>query len=291
MRAARIAAALGGARRSGRWWSCRYPAHDDRSPSLSLRDGDRGLIAHCWAGCNPRDVLAVLRSQRLILGPSNGTPRAEESQSGHSADAARRIGWARQIWNRTRDARGTPVVAYLAERGITIAPLPSLRYAPSLRRPDSTTGPAIVARIASIDGELIGVHRTWLDRTQDGRWRRRDRAMLGRAAGGAVWLAEPADGLMVGEGIESCLAAMQATGHPAWAALSTSGLRSLELPKDVHDVIVLADGDEAGEAAARDSALRWKREGRRVRIARPPQGLDFNDMLLRRVPRTEECAQ
>jgi putative DNA primase/helicase len=149
----------------------------------------------------------------------------------------------------------------------------------------------MVARIESIDGELIGVHRTWLDRSQDGRWRRRDRAMLGRAAGGAVWLAQPADGLMVGEGIETCLAAMQATGHPAWAALSTSGLRSLELPKDVHDVVVLADGDQAGEAAARDSALRWKRERLRVRIARPPRGLDFNDMLQRRVPCTEECAQ
>ena len=107
----------------------------------------------------------------------------------------------------------------------------------------------------------------------------------------AVRLAEPGDGLMVGEGIETCLAAMQATGHPAWAALSTSGLRCLELPKDVHDVIVLADGDEAGEAAARDCALRWKREGRRVRIARPPQGLDFNDMLLGRAPRTEESPQ
>ena len=73
---------------------------------------------------------------------------------------------------------------------------------------------------------------------------------------------------------------MQATGHPAWAALSTSGLRALDLPDDVRDVIVLADGDEAGEAAARDCALRWKREGRRVRIARPPQGMDFNDLLL-----------
>ena len=26
-------------------------------------------------------------------------------------------------------------------------------------------------------------------------------------------------------------------------------------------------------------ARRWKREGRRVRIARPPQGMDFNDLL------------
>jgi hypothetical protein len=43
-----------------------------------------------------------------------------------------------------------------------------------------------------------------------------------------------------------------------------------------------ADGDEPGEAAARDCAWRWKREGRRVRIARPPQGLDFDDMLVAR---------
>ena len=115
--------------------------------------------------------------------------------------------------------------------------------------------------------------------------------MLGPCRGGAVRLAEPGDVLMVGEGIETCLAAMQATGHPAWAALSTSGLRALDLPEDVRDVIVLADGDEAGEAAARDCAWRWKREGRRVRIARPPQGMDFNDMLLGRAPRIEEGAQ
>ena len=85
---------------------------------------------------------------------------------------------------------------------------------------------------------------------------------------------------MVGEGIETCLAAMQARGLPAWAALSASGLLALDLPPDVRDVIVLADGDEAGKAAARGAALRWKREGRRTRIAHPPDGMDFNDMLL-----------
>ena len=80
---------------------------------------------------------------------------------------------------------------------------------------------------------------------------------------------------------------MQARGLPAWAALSTSGVLALELPDEVQDVIVLADGDEAGKAAARGAALRWKREGRRARIAHPPQGLDFNDMLLGKVPRSE----
>jgi putative DNA primase/helicase len=74
-------------------------------------------------------------------------------------------------------------------------------------------------------------------------------------------------------------------------ALSTSGLRTLDLPDKVRDVIVLADGDDPGEAAAQVCARRWKREGRRVRIARPPQGMDFNNLLTGRVPWIEEDAR
>ena len=114
--------------------------------------------------------------------------------------------------------------------------------------------------------------------------------MLGPCHGGAVRLGTPGDVLMVGEGIETCLAAMQATGNPAWAALSTSGLRALDLPQEVREVIVLADGDDPGEEAAREAALRWKRERRSVRIARPPRGCDFNDLLLGRAHRIEEGA-
>ena len=112
--------------------------------------------------------------------------------------------------------------------------------------------------------------------------------MLGPCRGGAVRLDALGDALMVGEGIETCLAAMQATGRPAWAALSTSGLRALDLPQDVREVIVLADGDDSGEAAAREAALRWKRKGRSVRIARPPRGADFNDILVGHAPRIDE---
>jgi putative DNA primase/helicase len=43
-----------------------------------------------------------------------------------------------------------------------------------------------------------------------------------------VRLGLPGGVLMVGEGIETCLAAMRATGRVAWAALSTSGLRKIE---------------------------------------------------------------
>jgi len=142
------------------------------------------------------------------------------------------------------------------------------------------------------DGTPLGVHRTFLDSDGNGKAPvDPQKMMFGPCRGGAVRLAQHRDVLMVGEGIETCLAAMQASGHPTWAALSTSGLRALDLPRAVRDVIVLADGDDPGEAAAQDCAWRWKREGRRVRIARPPCGMDFNDLLMCRAPRIMEAAK
>jgi putative DNA primase/helicase len=139
-----------------------------------------------------------------------------------------------------------------------------------------------------VDDVPLAIHRTFLSR--DGKSKAPvdpQKMMLGPCRGGAVRLTPLSEVLMVGEGIETCLAARQATGHAVWAALSTSGLPALDLPAKVRDVIVLADGDDAGEAAARTAAQRWKRDGRRVRIARPPNGIDFNDMLLGLTPANE----
>jgi hypothetical protein len=56
---------------------------------------------------------------------------------------------------------------------------------------------------------------------------------------------------------------------------------SLDLPVDVRSVVIVADVDDGGigMAAARVLAGRLSRQGRRVRIAPPPQGLDLNDVL------------
>ena len=85
--------------------------------------------------------------------------------------------------------------------------------------------------------------------------------------------------LILGEGIESTLSVVQDTGKPAWATLSTSGLRAVQLPPEAGTVIIAADGDEPGETAAKEAAGRFMDEGRSVKIARPPVGMDFNDLL------------
>ena len=286
--AEKIARDLGAASRSGEWWRCLCPVHGSRtgrSATLALRDGDRGIVACCHAGCDARDVLAELRRQGL-LGSSNAGryPALGGRDQGRDPDnRARRIEFARRIWAAAVEAPGSPVARYLAGRGIiTLTAPPSLRWAPSLRRQDGRHGPAMVARIDDLAGRLIGVQRTWLERDAADAWRRGDRASLGPIRGGAVRLAPPAETLMIGEGIETCLAAMEATALPAWVGLSTSGLTALLLPPEVRHVIILADNDAsgAGERAARTAAARWFAEGRRVRIAMPPQpGTDMADVL------------
>jgi putative DNA primase/helicase len=296
MTAETIAKALNG-RKAGGGWMARCPAHDDRDPSMSIRDASDGrVLVRCHAGCDQKRVIAVLRSRRLW--EENGhrrftrpAPRVTGNDR-PDRDDANRIEAALAIWQSAAPAGGTPVETYLISRGLHISPPATLRFHAGLKHPSGGIWPAMVALVTrGKDDTPLAIHRTFLAH-DDACKAPVDPAkmMLGPCRGGAVRLGPIGDRLMVAEGIETALSVMQATGHAAWAALSTSGLRALDLPRDVREVIVLADGDEPGEAAASDCAWRWKREGRRVRIARPPKGMDFNDLLMVRAPLIAEGA-
>jgi len=298
MSAESIAVALGG-RKAGYGWSARCPAHDDRTPSLSLCDtGEGKVLVRCHAGCDQDEVIAHLKA--FGLWSQNGLRLPTYAASGRvnrplepDRDEIKRIEAALSIWQAAKPAGGTMIETYLGSRGLRLPATPTLRFHPNLKHPSGDSWPAMIALVTrGSDDAPLAIHRTFLFLNGTGKAPvDPQKMMLGPCRGGAVRLAEPGDALMIGEGIETCLAAMQETGRPAWAALSTSGLRALDLPKAVSDVIVLADGDDPGEAAARDCALRWKREGRRARIARPPKGMDFNDMLVGRVSSILEGAQ
>jgi putative DNA primase/helicase len=290
-----IAKALGG-RRVGSYWMAKCPCHSDRVPSLSITDAKGGkVLVHCHTGCDQMQVIAALHSLGLweIEGrhksrsPRKDRPRAAAEPD---PDALKRTEVALAIWEAATPAGGTLVETYLASRGLHITPPSTLRFHGGLKHPSGGILPAMVALVTrGGTGSSIAIHRTFLARDGAGKAPvDPQRMMLGPCQGGAVRLGVAGDVVMVGEGIETCLAVMLATGNPAWAALSTSGLLTLDLPAEVRDVIVLADGDDAGETAARGAATRWKLEGRRVRIARPPKGVDFNDLLLgRRRPQLE----
>ncbi len=267
------------------------PAHDDRHPSFSIDERNGHLLVRCRAGCPQAEVIAALRRRglwgrgRLGAAPIAAAKQRHDTKADEASDR-QRTEMALRIWAETQPAAGSLVETYLRARGINIPNPPSLRFHPALKHSSGGRWPALVAVVTrGAEGEPIAIHRTFL--SPDGRGKApidRQKMLFGPCRGGAVRLGPATNPLMVGEGIETCLAAMQGKGWSAWAALSTSGLRSLDLPSEIQEVVVLADGDEAGERAANTAALRWRREGRLVRIARPPAGMDFNDVLKGFVP-------
>ena len=252
MTAEATAEALGG-RKAGCGWTARCPAHDDRTPSLSIREADANkVLVRCHAGCDQERVIAALRGRGLWAenGPRSLSRMARrtliERKPDH--DDAKRTQAALAIWQHAKPAQRTPVETYLASRGICVPTPDALRFHAGLKHPSGGIWPAMVALVTrGSDGTPLAIHRTFLERGGGGKAPvDPEKMMLGPCRGGAVCLADPGHVLIVGEGIETCLSGMKASGYPAWAALSTSGLRGLDLPKDVRDVIVLADCDEAG---------------------------------------------
>ena len=102
MTAETIAKALGG-RKAGGGWTARCPAHDDRTPSLSIRDADDGkVLVRCHAGCDQERVIAALRARGLWAenGPRSlsRTARRTSVERKPDHDDAKRSEAALAIW-------------------------------------------------------------------------------------------------------------------------------------------------------------------------------------------------
>ena len=82
-----IARELGG-RKSGSGWVSWCPAHDDRSPSLSISAGRHGRpLLKCHAGCQQADVIGALKALGLW---QNGQREWTQSAPRRTATAAQR---------------------------------------------------------------------------------------------------------------------------------------------------------------------------------------------------------
>jgi hypothetical protein len=138
--------------------------------------------------------------------------------------------------------------------------------------------------VARIDGsDSFAVHRTYLQPNGSGKAELETcKLMLGNAKGGAVRLTDGHLRLAVAEGIEtslSLLCGLLRTPASVWAALSTSGMSGLALPRRAGHLTIAPDGDMAGSRAAFDLAERASALGWQVDLITPPAGSDWNDVL------------
>jgi len=70
-----------------RQWLARCPAHDDRSPSLTVKECDDGrTLLYCHAGCTAADVVAAVGLELKDLFPESTLPKVKRKE--HSIRAS-----------------------------------------------------------------------------------------------------------------------------------------------------------------------------------------------------------
>ena len=254
----------------GRTAMCLCPAHADREPSLSIRQGDRGILVTCFAGCSREDVLRELR--RVPISRRFTYTDTPNTVSGN----------ALRLWDEALPVEGTLAERYL--RGRALLPIPGdLRFHPRCPyrpRPWTTYHPALL--VAVREGRtLTAVQRIFLDPATA---RYRMKLMLGRPRRGA-WQAGGRVGptLALAEGFETARAFSLIHDLPCWASLGARRLDQVLLPATVSRLILAADNDAEGLVAAERAELRYARPGLEISPMLPSGVKDWAQLLEQRV--------
>lgn len=221
---------------------------------------------------------------RLANTPPNDHHRLQRE---NEADELRRLKYASRIWNEAVPIIGTPGEAYLNNRGIILDEVPDqggLRFHPRCPWEKGTT-PCIVSRFTDpVTGEPRGIHRRAISLDTKPR-------SLGPIKDCVIRLwpdADVAEGLVIGEGVETVLAAATRITHketllrPAWACGHDGNMANFPVLPGIEALTILVDNDanQAGQRAAEQCAHRWRDAGREViRLMRRDLG-DLNDAVM-----------
>ena len=195
-----------------------------------------------------------------------------------------RMAAARRLWRCCHSIDGTHAEAYLRARAIHHCRFPALRFHPALFYRDGAGVrrlPALVAAVSGADGNIAGVHRTWLDPLRAAKAPiARPRKALGRVYGRAVHFGGSFAGtLLVGEGIETVLSLVTALPDIiAAAALSAGSLGAFSPPPGISRLLIARDNDPEGERAAHRLQRRCHEYGVAA-VVMVSELNDFNDDL------------
>ena len=282
-------------RASGNEWVACCPFHADKTPSFTIyRSDGGGWRAHCF-GCGWHgDVLdlvqraygVALPEAARMLQSGDGLQWLNDGGSDKSRLARPTDALALATWRRTVPSAETPAESYLRGRGLQPPYPPDLRFA-VLACDDLGPTPCLVCAVRDVSGAVTGIQRIWL--APDGNGKAAvacPKRSLGRVKGGAIRLTFATDfdngAVTVCEGPEDGLSLLHMLGGPVWVAAGAGFLPAMLFPPEVRQVVIGADNDPAGIAAARTAAHAFVSRGLSVRILSPAQGCkDFNDEIRR----------
>ncbi|HBA73456.1 MAG TPA: hypothetical protein DCZ63_15075 [Geobacter sp.] len=317
--AGEIARSLGHGKeeKNGAGWVTCCPVHGDKTPSLAVTDKGNGDVdVFCHTGCNFAEVKDTLRSMGLLpewapekkngkksshAGNPPLSPTAAPESTEHPEAPPEKTEPEKEsyIWKQSDKDGLDHAKQYFASRGITIDPLPvCLKWNSYTDKKTGETNNMIVAAASQpADEKVFAVQRLFIDLDNH---KKTGAKMHGPCDGRGIWFNRKGDKaeIVVGEGIETVLSVIQATGKNGVAALSTAGMKGLIIPDETNVLYLAVDSDPVrekesssmpGQKAAYVLAERFEasREGRKAFLVSPddtcfstnPAKLDFNDLL------------
>jgi hypothetical protein len=245
--------------------------------------GERGDLLDMIAAARGLDGIgAAMEEARLFLGVSPSVPPPSPAPSGSP-------GAAERLFRMSKPIAGTLAASYLMARGIVPSrDMAALRFHPrcwcrrAAENPDDARDawPALIAAVTDLDGVIMGVQRTWLDPSGQGKAPiTTPRRAMGHLLGNAVRFGRACDVMAAGEGIETMLSLHAILPMmPLVAALSATHLIAMGLPPTLRRLYVVRDNDPAGRHAAETLTARAEAGGITALTLMPALG-DFNDDL------------
>ena len=260
-----IVAALRG-KWHGSYALCICPAHEDRTPSLSVRQGDRGLLVHCFAGCVPSRILEEINR----LDPKTAKSVPDYRPPGSAMD----ISW---LWE-----QGTAINGTLAERYLVGRNLPTdatdLRFHPNCqngRKPLERYEPTLMVGIR-LRGKLVGIQRIFLDPNTA---KHRDKKIIGRSRSASWEGIQPTDTLAIAESFEDAHAYATMKGIPCWSSMAANKLHAIAIPDSVQNIILAPDNDRPGRIAVNRGLKTYRDAGYAVEVDLPNTHEDWAGMI------------
>ena len=274
----------------GRRASIPAPGHSRADRSASLIIGRTGrIVAYSFGGATAFEILEDLKARGLI--DEAGYPGAGTASLQHPecpSDGQKRA-VAESLWSAGLPLVDTPSARYLREfRAIArdLAGIKSVLHNPACRvaayqLKSRFTRPALMSRIVTPKGRTTAVELTYLDRTgnRDAKLHLSRKTVGVVPPGSFVQLDDPANEMVVGEGVMTTLSASEHFVRPAHALLGIRNLRSYRPAACVRSIIIAADRGLVGEAAAETLRETLVSLGLTVTVHLPPEQFrDFNQM-------------
>jgi hypothetical protein len=117
-------------------WIARCPAHQDKSPSMSVKQCDDGtILLHDFAGCSPSDILAAVGLELRDLFPERIKDTSPEGRR-RARQAFKQGAWAAALGVLSREATVVGCAAGMLRQGHALTPEDDTRLTLAMQRID-----------------------------------------------------------------------------------------------------------------------------------------------------------